>query len=341
MVEQRTCALPGCNESFTPTRGNQKYHSHDCARQAEVLAKRGPPLEDRTCPYCGDVFVPVQANQVYCCAQHRRATEIKRKRRNVHTVTGAPAATCLSIPTAPEGTKVLLWGCIHIPFHDQRTLAAIERFVRDFRPDIAIYMGDTLDCFELSKFSKSPLKRSTWADDLRGGKAILANHRRLMKDARLIWIDGNHEYRLWLYSITKAPVFADVVDPPTLFGLRDLDIEYLPFGSHVNLLGLQVEHGCFARKFSGYSARAERERHGTSGCSVHTHRRGMHCWTDERGPHTWHELGCIARLDPDWLPHADWQHGFGYGIVHRNKVHVISVGVHSGGLRAEGKFYER
>lgn len=341
MADQRICALPGCGKSFTPARGNQKYHNRTCASKAEALAKRQPRLEDRTCALCGDTFTPKTGNQVYCRVSHQRAAENQRKLRNVHPITGAPVATTLHIPTASEGERILLWADFHIPFHDMRTLRAVEGFVRDFKPDIVVYMGDIFDCFELSKFTKSPLKRTTWGDDLRSGKVILANQRRLFKDARVLWIDGNHEYRLWLYAARNAPALADIIDPPALFGLRDLDIEYLPFGSCISYLGYRIEHGCFVRKWSAYSARAERERHGTSGCSAHTHRRGMHCWTDERGTHTWHEIGGLMRLNPDWLQNPDWQQGIAYGVAHKGKVHITAPAIYSDGIRAEGKFYPR
>lgn len=341
MFEERTCALPGCGEPYTPTRGNQRYHNRECAREALALSKRGPRLEDRICEHCGDTFTPKTANQRYCKPSERRNEETKRKRTSVHPITGAPVATTRHIPTASEGERLLIWGDQHIPFQDMRTLRAVEGFARDFKPNVVVYMGDFFDCFELSRFTKSPLKRTTWGDDLRSGRAILANQRRLFKDARVLWLDGNHEYNVWRYNAAQAPALADILDPLTLFGLRDLDIEYLPFGSSVSYLSYRIEHGCFVRKWSAYSARAERERHGTSGCSGHTHRRGMHCWRDERGTHTWHEIGCLCQLNPDWLPNADWQQGFAYGVAHKGKVHITAPAVYSDGLRAEGKFYPR
>jgi len=340
---ERVCALPGCGKSFTPIKSNQRFHHPQCAKKAEAIKKRQPRPEDRVCPLCNDTFTPTVANQIYCKPQHRRVAETERRTQKgkTHSITGAPMPTGLNIPTAKEGERIVIVGCIHYPFEDVRSLAAVDRFLKDFQPDVFVYAGDTLDSFELSKFSRSPLKKTTYGDDLRSTKVKLANRKRLIPNTRTLWIDGNHEYRLWLYQCNHAKALADIQDPPTLYGLRDLGIEYLPFGSHISYLSFQIEHGCFARKWSGYSARAERERHGTSGCSSHSHRRGMHSWTDERGTHTWYEMGTLSRLDPDWLAHPDWQAGFLYGTVHNNRLHVSNPAIYSDGFTAMGQFYRR
>ena len=193
---ERVCALPGCGKSFTPTKSNQRFHHPQCAKKAEVVKKRQPRPEDRVCPLCNDTFTPSVANQVYCMPSHRRVAETERRTRKgkVHSITGAPMPQGLNIPTAKEGEKIVILGCMHYPFEDMRSVAAVDRFLKDFQPDVFVYAGDTLDSFELSKFSRSPLKKTTYGDDLRSTKVKLYNRKNLMPDTTFYWEDGNHEH---------------------------------------------------------------------------------------------------------------------------------------------------
>ena len=126
MTEQ-ICALPGCGETFTPRGPHHLYHHRRCSRKAAVVKNRAPRPEDRVCPVCNDTFTPKVVNQVYCCPRHYRIAEAQRKteKGKVHSITGAPMPTGLNIPTAKEGEKIVIVGCMHHPFEDVRSVAAV------------------------------------------------------------------------------------------------------------------------------------------------------------------------------------------------------------------------
>jgi len=220
--------------------------------------------------------------------------------------------------------------------------AAIVRFLADFKPDRVFLGGDFYDHYSLSPFDKSGVRAqlNNLQNELDDGKALLSQIRQASKKTHIYWIDGNHEH--WLQRLLwREPSLERLkrLSPQELYGLDGVD--FLPFGSHINYLGFQVEHGCKVCIRSAYTAWAERQKHGSSGVSGHTHRRGQHSWTDQRGSHTWIEAGCLCRTDPEWLPHPDWQQGFVVSTVHGGKLHLTSVAVYSDGFRCEGRFYAR
>jgi len=232
----------------------------------------------------------------------------------------------------------------HVPFHDVRLWAAINRFLADFKPHRLFILGDFFDHYQISHFEKSPKRaqEANFQNELDDGKALLGQIRQAAKKADIYWIDGNHEQRLQS-MVFREPGLESLrkLAPQELYGLKDNDIHYLPFGSFISYLGFRCEHGCKVCIRSAYTAWAERQKHGSSGVSGHTHRRGQHSWTDERGSHTWIEIGCTCHMHPTWVNDPDWQQGLLHSTVHGGKLHLTGVAVYSDGFRCEGKFYPR
>jgi len=244
---------------------------------------------------------------------------------------------------APEERAVYAFD-FHVPFHDQRLVSPFLNFLKDFQPHRIFIPGDFYDHYSISRFDRSPTRGLvlTLGNELEDGRILLGQIRKAAPDADVYFEEGNHERRLrdliWRESALES---LKELEPQQLYGLSQFNIEWLPFGSYISYLGFMIEHGCIVRARSAYTAWGERQRHGSSGISGHVHRRGQHSWTDERGSHTWIEAGCMCRLDPEWLPHPDWQQGFVVSTVHHSKLHLTSVAVYPEGFRVEGAFYER
>lgn len=212
--------------------------------------------------------------------------------------------------------KVLFIPDIHAPFHDKKWLASLILFIKFFKPKTIFIMGDVVDFYAISKFVKDPKRALELQDELDSAHKVLADIKKVSGTAKVILIRGNHEHRLQRYLWTTAQELSGLrsLSVPELLELDELGIEYVERGRY-NFHGIIIKHGNIVRKFSSYTAKAELERHGTSGVSAHTHRAGVNHYSNDSGHHAWWELGCGCRLDPEYMEgeKPNWQQGWGVG----------------------------
>ena len=242
------------------------------------------------------------------------------------------------------GDRLVVFNDCQVPYHDYKTLKAIEQFMIDFEPTAIINAGDFLDFYQLSDFDKNPnrVKGVGLQDELDIGRVLLTRWGSQNPKARKILIQGNHEDRLRRF-IWRHPGVA---------GLRDLDLarlmrvedewEVLPYKSLVEYGSLLIEHGDLVRQHSAYTAKAMFEKRGSSGIVGHTHRFGVYSRTDATNDFIYVENGCTCRLDPEYAPFPNWQQSFTYAIAHGPKsLAVVPVPITKKGFRAEGRWYGR
>lgn len=293
-------------------------------------------------------FVPHAYNHYYCPVHRcKRKAENARKRITEDTQFEQPREFReLTIRSAPEGYRVLILGDLHRPFHDQRSLAAVERFWRGFQPNLEIYDGDIADLYTISQYDRNPSRRFRLQDEFDETATWLQARVKANRDARRIFINGNHEDRLrrWLWRYGHELNSLRCMDIEEQFHLKDLGFEHLDYGSVIDLLGYRVEHGYKTTQSKAYPLNTSRWMAiatGSSGLCQHTHHFSMYSWTDAKGSHSYIENGCLCRFDMEYAPFPNWQHAFTYGVVHQNKVHLVPVLIYPNGFRAEGVFYPK
>ncbi len=292
-------------------------------------------------------FEPMSWNQRYC-PEHRckRKAENDRKRLDEADLFEEPDIfETLRIRSAPDGYKIIIVNDLQRPFHDQRTLTAVEHFWDDFEPDLEVYDGDIADFYTLSSFDKNPSRRFRLPDELRDTRGWLAARAEANPDARRIFIDGNHEQRLQRF-LKRNPELSGLEELTVgkLLGLEDVGAHHLDYMSVVDFLGFRIEHGyktAQSKAFPTAVARWMALATGSSGLCGHTHHFGIYSWTDTRGSHSYIENGCLCRFDLEYAPFPNWQQAFTYGVVHNNKVHLFPIQIYPDGFRAEGEFYAR
>lgn len=342
-----TCNRPGCDNPVPEERGETaKYCSTGCQHK-----RRTAPVEAKHCATCGDVFTPYKGDQKWCdnCRDGRR-----RERQKVTVPADAQmekliryyqTRDSISIDDAPEGSKVVVLSDLQIPFVDLALEAARDQFIGEWQPDYIIYNGDCMDCYELSSFDKNPNRMFDLEDEQEQTRKMLRHHKSIT-NAKLYWIDGNHEDRLQRVIWKHAQGFAHMVkDLPEALELDKFCEAYLPYGKHIEFLGFIITHGTIARMHSAYTAKAMIDRYRSSGCSGHTHRIGSHSVTDSRGVSaTWYECGFGARMDLEYAKAPpNWQQGFlcavvAGGALHPQLVRVIETGK-GRGFYAQGQYY--
>lgn len=272
---------------------------------------------------------------------------------------GYEASPPIIIDQLSDGSRIIILSDIQIPFEERwliggtvGKMGAVEIFIEYYQPDILIYNGDIMDCYTISTFGKSPNRMWTLEQEANLTKRMLDFHKSLAPKARVIFIDGNHEERMWrnLVGIAQADprarelLGALSITSVTSRHLLELDsrgIEWLPYGGHIDLLGFIITHGNCVAQYSGYTAKRMSDKYRSSGCSGHTHRLGAYYYTgNEQVTHCWMESGCLCRLDPEYVNGvANWQNGWVIGEVMDNKFHPQLVSAFDKKVYAAGKWF--
>jgi hypothetical protein len=226
-------------------------------------------------------------------------------------------------PRKGKFRRAVLYGDTHYPFHDPRALAVVKSIIRDVEPDLLVDMGDLLDAYTISRYSKDPNRRVSLQDEINLGRTHLHEMAQLAPYADRVLLDSNHFARLMAVihgmqgesrELARLDVFRQTMTWPHLLGLEQIGWRWIPehLQAKTRLIPKMIlKHGTVVRKGSAMSARGEYERYNRSGASGHTHRLGAFYHRDVEGGHAWFETGCTCAMDPDYIRdgHADWQQG--------------------------------
>ena len=215
-------------------------------------------------------------------------------------------------------SKVVYLPDAHVPFHDSKAIAAALDFVRSYKPSHVILGGDWHDFYALSRFEREPRRRLELAQNITALVSVLEQVRGAAGGARIIYLRGNHEYRLVKYLWTRAPELSGLpsLEVPELLQLKRIGIEWQESGA-LMLGGVLWKHGHKVRQKSGYSVTGEVERAGVSVVMGHVHRLGLVCRRTYAGMVMGVEAGCLCDLSPEYMEGqiADWQQGIAVGEV--------------------------
>lgn len=214
-------------------------------------------------------------------------------------------------------TKTVFVSDVHAPFHDKLAVKACLSFVRWWKPDQIVFMGDLVDFYAISRFNRDPERRFKLQEEIDAGVEVLESFCKASPNSKKIFLRGNHEHRFQKYFWSVAPEAASLRsnDIVVQLKLKEMDIDYIEDGK-MKMKETVIKHGNIVRKFSAYTAKGEFESCGVSGVSAHTHRLGRYFHTHEGGSFTWMETGCLCDLSPEYMEGkvANWQQGFGIGF---------------------------
>ena len=235
------------------------------------------------------------------------------------------------------------FGDSHSGFQCNSTLSAVYRLIAALNPHVVIHIGDLLDAYNLSKFSKDIYRLENLNDEMATANHILRNTKQSAPKAKRFLLEGNHELRLravinstsnQIQELLKINFLRENLSWDRLLGLHTHDFEWVSdedqqYGAIIpNLL---IKHGNVVRKYSGYTARAEFEPSGVSGISGHTHRLGSYYHKTLHGQFSWHEIGCTCRIDKvDYLRFPNWQNGCAVITYDKNQSFTELVPIHNG-----------
>jgi len=224
-----------------------------------------------------------------------------------------------------HGQATKCWSAVvftdtHVPYHDQAALEVVYGLIRDVRPRVIVHLGDLLDCYRISRYTKDRTHVLNTQDEIDGARTILHHVSQLAPEAAKYWLEGNHEARLeellntlpgTAAELTQLRDIRSALTWPALCRLEEIGWAWVPAKgqAHRSLLPrILTKHGTVVRKWSGMSAKGEWERYGKSGLSGHVHRVGQFYTSDSNGNHVWTECGCTCQLRPSYMEDPNWAH---------------------------------
>ncbi|MDR1493258.1 MAG: hypothetical protein LBT05_11115 [Planctomycetaceae bacterium] len=209
---------------------------------------------------------------------------------------------------------------LHVPFQNAAAVKMAVDFIREQKPGMIHILGDACDFYSVSRFDKDPTRRLNLQEEIDAVRDWLRELRDAAPRSRIIYSEGNHEYRLRKYLMSEAKALA-VLRALTLEKLLDFDslkIRFQPQERPYRIGHLLFTHGQYVSKWSAYSAKRHYERFGCSTIHGHTHRLGAFYHTDLTDCFAAWENGCLSTLTPDYVTAPDWQNGF--SVVYHNKI---------------------
>lgn len=209
------------------------------------------------------------------------------------------------------------------PCHDRAAIDAALQVLARERPTDVVLLGDMLDFAPLStRWTAEHGSEETTRPALLEWRWLLQRIRSLAPDARIVYLEGNHEARLAKYLDDRAPQLRGLM--PTLPMLLDLDalgVEYVPYRDQAWLWGrIRLIHGEVVRQGGGSTAAAvlKGETHSVVYGHVHRCEMAFRRVTGPTGDDTLFAMSpgslCLPGETPGSTPRSDWQQGV--GVIH-------------------------
>lgn len=292
------------------------------------------------------------AMSVQPIAHHKRAEAAQK-------TTLKESEVALIVPDSQNGYRRTEEGELD-PMHDRRAWDLSVQMAERIQPDIIVLLGDMLDLAPWGSYAKPREVMYTTQPSLVELHWWLGQLRVAAPSARILYIEGNHEFRIQrsiLESLSEAegvrpaddPDGHDAISVPRLLALDALDIEYVgPYGEGFWLWDdVFFHHGTVARKGGGSTVASMLKDASHSTIVGHIHRLEMACKTIH-GPSGQRTITCMSpgtlcRTDgavPAATPRVDWQQGLGVITHSGGQSYTAAVQIHDGCLVWSGEELE-
>lgn len=122
--------------------------------------------------------------------------------------------------------KVLIVSDLHFPFHDKKSLKKVLRLIAKERPTHVIQIGDVLDQYVFSKYSKSSsiTPKKDVVKGLKLAQSFWSTVKSLAPKAKRIQILGNHDLRLAKRISEKIPEMAELFSHKDLYKFSGVEV---------------------------------------------------------------------------------------------------------------------
>lgn len=216
--------------------------------------------------------------------------------------------------------RVVLWPDTHVPYHDKKAFRLALKVTKKLNPTHLVILGDFADFYAVSAHDRNPLRRADLMWEVQSVNAALDDIQKL-KIPRVIFCEGNHEWRLERYLMRKAPELFGMVRCKDLFHIQERGWKWVKYKSHYKIGKLYVTHDL--DKAGKYAAAQTLDKFQGNIAFGHTHRASIHYSGNVRGEsHV--SATCGHLLDTSDIDYAhqrnlhEWQQGMGYATIEEN-----------------------
>ena len=232
---------------------------------------------------------------------------------------------------------------VHLPFSQPVATQMVVDFIRELKPGRIHLLGDILDAQSVSRFDKDPVRKENLQDELDSVRDWLTALRDAAPRAKIIYSEGNHEFRIRKYLMSEAKALAGLraLTLEKLLDFKTLRIKFQPQDRPYRIGHLLFTHGQLISRWSAMSAKRHYERFGCCTIHGHTHRLGAFYHTDISDTFAAFENGCLSTLTPDYVTAPDWQNGFSVVYHSKNFFHVDQVAIIRNRFCFHGKLHEK
>lgn len=230
--------------------------------------------------------------------------------------------------------KVGIIADLHFPFQSDSHIDRAKNDLLREKPDCIVVDGDLVDFFEISKYNTNPSLDFLVENQVPMARDFLFELRRDHPLAKIILVEGNHEFRVRSYLINNARAVykflrqeilpEDIL--PTALKLNEFNIEWVgtnpnaarwtdTYFSFQGVDDLRIGH--FDKVANptipaGMTVRQLMMKGGGSYVQAHVHRAGLIFNTDIQGRISWGmETPCLAS-DPHYRSFVNWQRGVSF-----------------------------
>ena len=265
-----------------------------------------------------------------------------------------PENRVLFVPDSQHGFRRQDDGSM-VAMHDEVACQLAVEAANHWQPHVIYLLGDHLDLAPWSKYKKPRNVIYTTTESLQAVHDWIAQFRKSCPSARIIYLEGNHENRIYRSIIDNMreaegmkAALADrpVLSIPNLLALDALDVEYVaPYGTESVLWNrVGVSHGTKHGQRGGQLLSKRLVSSTYSWVQGHDHKvalgtRAIH----ERGKvrHvTGMCPGTLSRVDgtvPGVSLHPNWSQGLGFGALVGDVVHLWATPILNRSVVVNGK----
>lgn len=227
-----------------------------------------------------------------------------------------------------KSKRFVVVGDNHGDMADQASVAALMEFIKDFKPEIRVHVGDNYDFRNLRKGASDDEKAASLQDDWDAGTDFIRKFFDGGKENHFLL--GNHDARIYNFAGSATGVLRDYAND----GIKQLErtvaqckAKQLPYDSAFGVLKIGK-----LTMIHGYHA-------GVGACRAHAAVYGNvlfgHVHTQESSPVSALEpaeaqsIGCLCVRDMDYINSKTgklrWAQGWAYGLLHGDGSYTLST----------------
>lgn len=209
---------------------------------------------------------------------------------------------------------------MQVPFHDKRSLKAVEKFMSAHRWDGYLNIGDFMDFDQISSFNANKLRLLEGRNILKDyevGNRILDRHQEIVrknnKHAEFVLIEGNHEYRIERY-LDVNPQFTGMLEVENALRLKERGFKWVRNWSKGDLY--RIGKACFAhgQYTNQYHSKKMVDTYGDNIFYGHTHdvQSFSRVVRGRNKTQVGQSLGCLCNYELSYIEKnpSNWQQAF-------------------------------